>query len=277
MSDKDGNGQSRYSQRKEQNDAYRKKIRRFTFQLSLHDGEVREWFERQPDKGAYLKRLILADKERELYDPQEEAAPQETKVEKRMAQNYEIVQAVQIGGKEVVLGKDESSAEPYFCAVYAENQLFYQYKDCMVGDYAEIVKLFGARIQAQAEMVLTEQEKTTIPLETLAVSDCYPNDYGQSIDGKIVAVKLEALAPEYRTADHQLVLVDGGSGSRAEPRGNACFCINLCSGKHIRWERYEIQGEVKPERLPEWAKERCSAIQRERAETAKKPKDKEGR
>ena len=62
MSDKDGKGQSRYAQRKEQNDD-RKKIRRFTFQLSLHDGEVREWFERQPDKGAYLKRLILADKE----------------------------------------------------------------------------------------------------------------------------------------------------------------------------------------------------------------------
>lgn len=277
MSDKDGKSLSRYAQRKEQNDAYRQKIRRFTFQLSLHDGEVREWFERQPDKGAYLKRLILADKERELYGPQEEAVPQEAEVEKRMAQNYEIVQAVRIGGKEVVLGKDESSAEPYFCAVYTENQLFYQYSDCMVGDYAEIIKLFGERIQAQAEMVLTEQAQTAIPLEPLAAADCFPNDYGQSIDGKIVAVRQEALAPEYRTADHQLVLVDGGSGSRAEPRGNACFCINLYSGKRIRWERYDIQGEVRPERLLEWARERCSAIQREQAERATKPKDREGR
>lgn len=275
MDGNDEKGQSRYAQRKKHYDAYRSKVRRFTFQLSLRDGEVREWFESQPDKGAYLKRLILEDKERDLNGPLEEPAPQGAETEKRMAQNYEIIQAVRIGGKEVVLGVDESSAEPYFCALYSTNELFYEYSDCMVGSYAEIVKLFGERVQAQAEMVLAEQEQTSVSLEPLAPADCYPNDYGQSIDGKIVAVKLKSLAPEYRTADHQLVLVDGGSGSRAEPRGNACFCINLHSGKRIRWERYDIQGEVKPEKLPEWAKERYSAIQREQAE--KKPKEREGR
>lgn len=42
-----------YQKRKEKNDEYRSKIMRFTFQLSLGDTEVREWFERQPEKGAY--------------------------------------------------------------------------------------------------------------------------------------------------------------------------------------------------------------------------------
>lgn len=277
MSDKDGKGQSRYAQRKKQNDAYRSKIRLFTFQLSLRDEEVREWFERQPDKGAYLKRLILEDKERELSGQWEEPAPQETEAAKRMVESYEITQAVRIGGKDVVLGIDESSANPYFCALYTKNELFGQYSDCVAGSYAEIMKLFGERIQAQAEMVLTEQEHTSVPMEPLTAADCFPNDYGQSIEGKIVAVKLEALAPEYRTADHQLVLVDGGSGTRAAPRGNACFCINLYSGKNIRWERYDIQGEVRPEKLPEWAKERYSAIQREQAEKGTQPKDREVR
>ena len=46
-----------YQKRKEKNDEYRSKIMRFTFQLSLGDTEVREWFERQPEKGAYLKDL----------------------------------------------------------------------------------------------------------------------------------------------------------------------------------------------------------------------------
>ncbi|MFQ6963481.1 MAG: hypothetical protein ACLRR6_05045 [Oscillospiraceae bacterium] len=36
--------------------------------------------------------------------------------EKRTAENYEITQAVRIGGKEVVFGMDETNAEPYFCA-----------------------------------------------------------------------------------------------------------------------------------------------------------------
>ena len=62
MSNEDTRGKSRYSQHKEQFDRYRNKVLRFTFQLSLQDGEVREWFERQPNKGAYLKRLILEDK-----------------------------------------------------------------------------------------------------------------------------------------------------------------------------------------------------------------------
>ena len=34
-----------YQKRKEKNDEYRSKIMRFTFQLSLGDTEVREWFE----------------------------------------------------------------------------------------------------------------------------------------------------------------------------------------------------------------------------------------
>ena len=58
--------EERSAHRKAKYDAYRKKIRRFTFQLSLHDAEVRDWFERQPNKGDYLKRLILEDKHREL-------------------------------------------------------------------------------------------------------------------------------------------------------------------------------------------------------------------
>lgn len=61
-----------YQKRKEKNDEYRSKIMRFTFQLSLGDTEVREWFERQPEKGAYLKDLILRDKAERLGYPKAE-------------------------------------------------------------------------------------------------------------------------------------------------------------------------------------------------------------
>ena len=198
--------------------------------------------------------------------------------EKRMAGSYEITHAVQIGGREVVLGVDNASAEPYFCAFYTANELLYEYSECMVGDnYAEMMELFGRRIQEQAGKVLAEQEKTTVPLEPFTASDCFPNDYAESIEGKIVAVKAGAIAPEYRTADHQLVYVTGGNGSRANARGNACFCINLHSGRHTRWDRYDIQGEVRPERLPEWAKERLAAVLQEQAKKEHQRQDKEAR
>ena len=77
--------------------------------------------------------------------------------EKRMAENYEITQAVRIGGKEVVFGIDENCAEPYFCAFYTANELFYEYSDCMVGDnFAEMMKLFGERIRQQ-EMCIRDR------------------------------------------------------------------------------------------------------------------------
>lgn len=75
-----------YQKRKEKNDEYRSKIMRFTFQLSLGDGEVRDWFEQQPEKGAYLKDLILRDKAERLgYG--EQKAPKQRKVG-----DYEIMQ-----------------------------------------------------------------------------------------------------------------------------------------------------------------------------------------
>lgn len=173
--------QSGYARRKEKNDEYRSKVLRFTFQLSLHDGEVREWFERQPDKGAYLKRLILDDKERQLRGLQERP----------------------------------------------------------------------------------------ISFAPLGDVDCVPINFSQGVKGKIVAIRLEALLPAYRTAEHQLVLING------EPFGKACSCINLYSGKRVRWRLHEMIGEVKPERLPGWAKYRCAAIMNE--QTIKAPQNREER
>ena len=94
-----------YQKRKEKNDEYRSKIMRFTFQLSLGDTEVREWFERQPEKGAYLKDLILRDKAERLgYREQKSAEPDK-------AGDYEIIQSIRMGGRVLLMGfnpKDET-------------------------------------------------------------------------------------------------------------------------------------------------------------------------
>ena len=60
-----------YQKRKEKNDEYRSRIKRFTLQFSLGDGEAREWFEQQSEQGVYLKGLILRDKSRGLQTPAE--------------------------------------------------------------------------------------------------------------------------------------------------------------------------------------------------------------
>ena len=104
-----------------------------------------------------------------------------------------------------------------------------------------------------------------MPPDIFTAEHCYPNDYGQSIDGKIVAIRSEVLRPEYRRGNVQLVLVSGGNGARGNPNGRAVYCYHLNNGEHTRFEWHDIQGEVRPEFLPAWAKEKAAEIQAEKA------------
>lgn len=189
--------------------------------------------------------------------------------EKRMVENYEITQEIKIGDREVVFGVDEKAEMPYLCAFYASNSIFESYQECMVGDdYVEIMELFADRVKAQCVKVHGEQEKVTVPREKITADKCIPTFQCGDITGKVMAVKPEALRPEYRSAEHQLILVTGGNGARERSFGSACYCITLYSGEHGRWERYDLAGEVKPECLPEWAKGRLAEIQKQEAAKA---------
>ena len=74
--------------------------------------------------------------------------------EKRMAGDYEIIQALHIGDREIVLGENPAGVgdERYMCAVCQKNELLASYTEVMVSDdYPELVKLFGERVAEQAE------------------------------------------------------------------------------------------------------------------------------
>ena len=106
------------------------------------------------------------------------------------------------------------------------------------------------------------------------VDDCIPDDRDKNIVGKVVVINAEVNRYEYRHSAYQLVLVDGGHGARGG-RGQAVFGTCLADGKHARWERYDVLGEIKPEKMPDWAKEAAARIQTE--EKARKSKSREKR
>lgn len=202
--------------------------------------------------------------------------------EKRMVETYEITQSLRIGDREVVFGIDPDPAneKPYFCALYHQRYEIIQvrevYEECMVSDdYIELVDLFAEYVKRQCQKVREERDKVTVPRIRITEEMCVPQDYGQDLTGKIVAIKPNVLRPEYRSADHQLVLVDGGSGAAANSYGTTCFCVNLYTGESVHWRRYELLGEVKPECLPDWAKERAEKlrqqIEREKAQNRSQP------
>lgn len=186
--------------------------------------------------------------------------------EKRMAGDYEIIHAIHIGDKEVVFGqnKNDNEAERYICGYCNRNELFEQYDENFVSpDYLEIMTIFCDRVKSQIQQVRDGYKLITVPFNAITPDMCCQNNYSQSIVGKVVAIKQSVLRNEYQTQVNQLFLVTGGFGAEANSRGSACFCTNLYTGKNTRWERCDIQGEVKPECMPQWAKDRLEVIKTE--------------
>lgn len=193
--------------------------------------------------------------------------------EKRKIGEYTVISAVNVGKKEIILASYEQStdSEKYLCGFVERNDLFELCSECMVSDdYIEIVHLFGSRVANEAELFREQVEKLDIPVAVITEADCIPDHYTKDINGKIIAIDPKVLKPEFRRADRQLYLVTGGFGASANSRGSAVFCTNLHTGESTRYERMDIMGEVKPECMPDWAKEKAQELSR-----SKRHKDKE--
>ena len=187
---------------------------------------------------------------------------------KRMVSDtgYEVKNAIHIGDKEILFAVDEKAADgmAYFVGDYTENEILGEYSSCQVSnDFLEAMEEFTDRVSKQIEAMREEVKQIGLPPDLFTAEHCYSNDYKKSIDGKVVAIRADVFRPEYRRGDVQLVLVNGGNGARAEPMGRTIYCYHLNDGKHTRFYRSDVQGEVKPECLPEWAEIKAAAIRAE--------------
>lgn len=181
---------------------------------------------------------------------------------KRMIQNFEIIHSLQIGAQEVVVGI--SPEQEFMCCFCIQNDIAEYYSEAMSSnDYLEIMELYADRVKGQIAAVQAQRRTLHIPLDMLDREHCFPLLNGDDITGKVVAVKPASLRYEYQRADCQLFLVTGGSGARANSRGTSVYGVNVFTGRRAgRWERGDILGEVRPECLPQWAKDHLQGIQR---------------
>ena len=157
--------------------------------------------------------------------------------EKRMAGDYEIIHALHIGDREIVLGENPSAPEDerYVCAFCQQHEIFANYTEVMVSDdYPELVKLFGERVAEQAEktrIALNGPKIQGISNSAITAEDCEQVSYQEDIRGKVVVIRPEVLRREYRHATCQLQLCTSGSGAYPNSRGTACYCTELYSGQ----------------------------------------------
>ena len=181
-------------------------------------------------------------------------------MDRRMAGDYEVIHAFHIGDKEIVIGEniEADEDERYMCAFCEKNEIMERYSDVIASDdFCEVAKLYADRLSEQAEK--TRQANFTpkfqgIDTTPLTEADCTLITADDYVKGKLIVIKQDALRQEYRMSTHQLKICTGGFGSHARSRGSACFCVDLYSGQHSRFEREDVLGTVTEEQLPQWAK-----------------------
>ncbi len=185
--------------------------------------------------------------------------------EKRMVDSFEIIHSLRIGAREVVVGV--SPEQEFMCCFCTQDGMREYYTEAMAShDYLEIMELYTNRLKGQVEAAQAQRKTLHIPLDMLGQEQCFPLRDSDDITGKVVAVKPCSLRYEYRRADCQLILVTNGSGARGYSRGTSVYGVNVFTGRRDgRWARLDILGEVRPECLPQWAKDRLPVIKRERA------------
>lgn len=197
--------------------------------------------------------------------------------EKRMMDTYEIEQSIFIGDKEVLFGVDKAKEYPFMvCYCDYNNPLSAPWPTEAIGtdDYLEAMQIFTDRIKLQIELTRTEQEKFKFDKTPFTAKDCIPDNRNESIVGKVVVINAEPKRYEYQHCAYQLVLADSGNGALGG-RGQGVFGTCLSDGHRARWERFDVLGEIKPDSMPEWAKQALSKLQQQ--EKAKKAHSREER
>ena len=200
---------------------------------------------------------------------------------KRKISDYEELYAVRLGGGEVILAENPNADARYMvCDCSWDNPFGAEVYTNALGseDYLEMMKEFTKRLAARVAVLETERETRGIPLQPLTAANC--RLAGETdLNGRVVVIKLEKLAPEYRTIDYQWALCTGGFGASANSRGRTVYCKNLISGKTEGYTRSDIVGTISTNRLPTWARVNLDALQQSKAKDTtiveEKPLDKE--
>ena len=186
--------------------------------------------------------------------------------EKRMADNYKIESAFYINGREIVFGAYEQAELKYMVGCCTVNPVFgfEQYHDCIAAsDYAEAIREFGQRIKEEAEKALETQKERGI-FETLTIDDCIPDSSHENYEGQLIVIRAGVLQRDKRTADYQLCRATGGFGCNPNSFGQSVYAVNIYDGREMRYDRVDVLGVIKPECVPDWAKERIRQMEQKK-------------
>ena len=175
---------------------------------------------------------------------------------KRLIDGYLEKHFIRLAGRDVIFAEKPEAEAPYLvCFAKSDNSLgLVEYYDIQyAADFVEAMWIFNNYQAALLYELKNERAENGLPIQKLTADDCLPDSYDKDWKDSLLIVKPDILAPEYRSAEHQLALCTGGFGANPNARGRAVFVKELHSGKQMRYERYQIAGIADHDKLPEWA------------------------
>ena len=160
---------------------------------------------------------------------------------KRYAGDYEIIQSMSIGEKELVLGENMNAVDGkfYIAANYESNSC----------DYVEVASVFAQRLSEEIKRL--QVGRCDLCMNILNKNDCLPIG-NETFIGKIIVLKPEILSPEYRNEHYQIMRCTGGNGARADGLGTSVFCTELYTGENMKYRRASVLGILKEDCYPAW-------------------------
>lgn len=183
---------------------------------------------------------------------------------KQVIDGYEALHTVRIDGADEIVAQNMEAGDHF--RIYQRrnnNPLIAEYSVVFAGDdYMKVMREFTRRINAHLDSLELDRVYRGSPIMDTALTseDCVKDGMNEDLNGKVIAIKAEALSPEFRHASDQIMLATGGFGCSPVASGTAVYCTNLYSGEQARWERYQVLGVVDESTLPEWAREKLAAM-----------------
>jgi hypothetical protein len=107
-------------------------------------------------------------------------------------------------------------------------------------------------------------------MNPLTSEHCKTNSAGMDVIGHVLIVKADALMPQYRDAESQIVKCTHGNGARPDAKGRSIFCKELASNKTVVYYREEIEGIANIAMLPAWARQKLAVSEKQAEHTTNK-------
>ena len=92
-------------------------------------------------------------------------------------------------------------------------------------------------------------------------SHCIPPT-GLDLENKILVLNLFGIKDEYKKPEYQLFFAQSGFGCSPTASGRKVFGTFLYDGEKTNFDRSRFLGVLKPEHIPDWAKEKANALQK---------------